>query len=155
MATPVFSEEALRAILADDSKYINEDVRWTEKGTSRWVCSVAVLDAAQNPLRLTITINRFVERVSFSLHMAGVGRIYGLDVGQEHRNPGERDPIGEVHKNRWREGVADGWAYVPEDITARPPRFKELWEQFCAEARISHYGDLLEPPWQQQEIPWN
>ena len=60
---------------------------------------------------------------------------------------GER--VGETHKHRWTAEFRDKQAYVPKDITATWDRPLEVWQQFCAEARIDHRGTLGEPSVQQ------
>ena len=62
----------------------------------------------------------------------GAGRVYGLDLGQDHHNPE---------------------AYPPGDITASLDDPVEVWRQFCGEARITHHGALEAPPAEQEEVP--
>ena len=74
----------------------------------------------------------------------GVGRIYGLDMGADHRNPdGKR--VGNTHKHRWQEGFRDKEAYVPEDIEASWDHPAEVWNQFCTEAKLHHSGTFSHP----------
>ena len=81
----------------------------------------------------------------------GMGRIYGLDLGADHRNPvGIR--LGEKHKHCWRQGAGDKWAYVPDDITDSWSQPLEVWEQFCVEANLRHSG-MTRPPEGQFEFP--
>lgn len=53
--------------------------------------------------------------------------------------------VGELHKHRWSESTADKEAYVPKDITATVDDPVTVWEQFCAEASITHEGRLATP----------
>jgi hypothetical protein len=42
---------------------------------------------------------------------------------------------------------------VPDDVTGAVDAPLVVWEQFCAEARILHEGELQEPPPMQEEMP--
>lgn len=47
---------------------------------------------------------------------------------------------------------ADKDAYVPDDITAPIDDPIEVWKQFCAEAAITHHGELNAPPPEPEEL---
>lgn len=73
-------------------------------------------------------------------------RIYGLDLGNEHRDPSGKI-VGETHKHLWSEHRGDDKeTYVPQDITAPASDPVAVWQQFCNEARIDHIGVMNPPP---------
>lgn len=72
------------------------------------------------------------------------GRIYGLDLGSNHRNPdGKR--VGEKHKHCRKEAVRGKEAYVPQDIIALVTEPIEVGQQFCNEAKLTHNGTMKAP----------
>jgi hypothetical protein len=75
-----------------------------------------------------------------------------LDIGTDHRNPKQKNMnVGKLHKHRWKNAYKDKFAYCPTDITAVPENIiaagyvVKVWEEFCAEAKITHDGRLEEP----------
>jgi hypothetical protein len=97
------------------------------------------------PLVVCGSFNELARTLTYVMIHRGVGRVYALDLGKEHRNPGG-ELVGEKHKHRWTEQYRDKAAYVPEDITATVEKPVEVWKQFCAEAGITHRGTLQTPP---------
>lgn len=91
------------------------------------------------------------ETLTFALILKSVGRIYGLDLGKDHKNP-DGDRIGKKHKHSWSVEFRDKKAYVPTDITASIFEPVTLWEQFCEEACIEHNGKLNQIPPRQEEL---
>ena len=89
--------------------------------------------------------------MTFALILKSVGRIYGLDMGKDHKNP-NGDRIGKKHKHSWSVEYRDKKAYVPTDITASILDPVTLWEQFCEEACIEHNGRLNQIPPRQEEL---
>ena len=83
-------------------------------------------------------------KLSYAIIHKSTGRIYGLDLGANHQNPDGRF-VGEKHKNYWKQGSRDKWAYVPEDISETWDRPVEVWNQFCAEANLKHLGTMKYP----------
>ena len=147
------TDREFQAILADDTKTINGNILWTDDSdhSPAQEFRAEVNSVADYPLFIEGRYNFLAGKLSFSLIYRGVGRIYGLDLGADHRNPdGER--VGEKHKNYWRDGARDKWAYVPEDITAAWNRPVDAWNQFCAELKLTHVG-IMVPPAIQERLP--
>lgn len=82
--------------------------------------------------------------MSITLILRPVGRIYALDIGRSHENPGG-EVVGVKHKHSWSERYEDKEAYMPEDITSGPSDPISVWRQFCAEARIRHDCEMKLP----------
>ena len=140
------SQQEFESILSDDTKEISADIIWNQDpdhSQSREF-RVDVESAAGHPMFLNGWYNPLSGKLSYSLIHRSMGRIYGLDLGADHRNPdGVR--VGEKHKHRWKDGSRDKWAYVPRDITEPWNRPVEVWEQFCAEAGLRHLGTMSQP----------
>jgi len=77
--------------------------------------------------------------------------VYGLDLGKDHHNP-QCDQVGEKHKHRWTEQFRDKEAFVPQDIAAEASDPVAVWHQFCAEAKLTHQGELAAPPLQTGDL---
>lgn len=103
------------------------------------------------PLFMAGRYNTAAGTLSYALVHRGVGRIYALDLGAEHRNP-DGTRVGETHKHVWQDGFRDRRAYAPDDITEPWTEPVEVWKQFCREASIRHTG-LMTPPGVQEELP--
>lgn len=148
-----FSEEDLESIINDDSKSIDADLVWQDDEDhfpSKEFRTDVQTDAG-HPLFIYGHYSPTTEKLSFTLVHRRVGRIYGLDLGADHCNP-NGDYVGQTHKHRWSDCFRDECAYAPEDITAPWDQPVRVWEQFCAEARICHNGELMEPT-EQLEFP--
>ena len=140
------TQEEYDAILADATKEISADIVWSDDPdhSPAQEFRVEVASDAGYPVFIQGRYNPSVGKLSYALIFRGEGRIYGLDLGAAHRNPdGVR--VGDKHKNYWREGSGDKWAYVPEDITGSWDRPVEVWRQFCTEARLTHSGIMYQP----------
>jgi hypothetical protein len=103
------------------------------------------------PLWVRGRYNARAKTLSFAVIHRGVGRVYALDMGKVHHNP-ECSMVGECHKHHYSEQIRDKHAYEPQDITAQAHEPVRVWEQFCAEARITHVGTLPPPPDVQEDI---
>ncbi len=147
------SNTEFQTILKDSSKRIEGDIVWEENEDHSpcWVFRAEVLNDSGWPLFISGNHNPLLPRTSYHLIHRQVGRIYGLDHGKEHRNPGRR-LVGQKHKHQWEEATADKLAYEPEDITAPADQPTEVWKQFCAEAAIMHRGSMSPPPPHQPEL---
>ena len=146
----VITLQEYEAIIADSTKRIEGDLDWRDMEDRQPACTfrTPVLSDEEHPLEIVGRWNPMAAKLSYVLLYRGAGRIYALDLGSAHRNPnGER--VGETHKHRWTAEFRDKQAYVPKDITATWDRPREVWQQFCAEARIDHRGTLGEPSVQQ------
>ena len=104
------------------------------------------------PVFLQGRYNPYSGKLSYTFIYRGVGRIYGLDLGAEHINP-DGSAVGETHKNYWKPGSRDKWAYEPKDITHPWSCPVDVWKQFCAEANLEHRGVMYPPQVQGVLIP--
>ena len=144
------SQGEYEAIIADGGKVIVEDISWTADAHTHAQKFRVEINSGY-PIFVNGWYNPFSGKLSYAIIHRSVGRIYGLDLGAEHRNP-DRQLIGEKHKNYWLEGHRDKWAYVPDDITEPWSRPLAVWEQFCSEANLTHIGSMRLPA-VQTEMP--
>ena len=140
------SQQEFDSILADSSKHIRSDIHWRDDSdrSPAKVFRMEINSESHYPLFIASRYNPIAGKLSYSLILRGIGRIYGLDLGVDHRNP-DGEHVGETHKNYWVPGSQDKWAFAPDDITETWDRPVEVWRQFCDEARISHFGRLYPP----------
>jgi len=149
----VLTNPEFEALLADSSKRITGDISW-EDDEDHSMCQEFKAQVSSGPgysLFVKGTYNPVAGALSFTLVYSGHGRIYALDLGKDHQNPGGVK-VGEKHKHRWTEQYRDKHAYVPEDITALPSEVVLAWEQFCAEAKIAHDGKMAAPKSTQDDL---
>ncbi|QIN77538.1 hypothetical protein GBA65_02355 [Rubrobacter marinus] len=142
------TQDEFEALMADADKRIEQDVSWTEDENHSPAVQfrVQVESQAGYPLFVKGFLNRASQKLSYVLVHRPEGRIYGLDLGQAHRNP-DRQLVGaDKHKHRWSERTGVKEVYVPEDITATFAQPIEVWKQFCTEARLVHNGVMNPPP---------
>lgn len=142
------------ALMADENKMIDGDITWAEdeNHSPALYFQTQVASEAGYPLHARGYLNRASKKLTYSLIHRGVGRIYALDLGRAHKNPGG-ELVGEKHKHRWSEGIiGTKEAYEPRDVTATVDQAVEAWAQFCAEARLGHNGNMNEPPSQQLDL---
>lgn len=147
------TQEEIDAILTDGTKTISDKIVWKDDNdhSPAKVFRIDVDSESGHPIFINGWFNPSSGKLSFAMIYRGVGRIYGLDLGADHRNP-DGNHLGEKHKHRWRQGDSDKWAYVPYDITATWDRPVEVWEQFCFEANLQHSG-MTRHPETQIELP--
>ena len=142
----MLSQEEFDSLINDSSKRINGDITWSEGNSAFSVKFRAEIITNNNDdLFVQGSWNSMIEALSYHLVYRSVGRIYGLDMGKDHRNP-DGKLIGEVHKHRWTETYRDKQAYKPLDIKASASQPLEVWQQFCKEAGIVHNGTMYRPP---------
>lgn len=143
------SQEEFDVILKDDSKTIQEDIVWMEE--SLWFKFKAEIQTNSGNYQLSIrgTYNPIIYALSYHVICPPYGRIYGLDLRKNHKNP-DGKLVGEKHKHRWSEIYRDKQAYVPSDITASADDPVQAWRQFCEEATVRHDGTMQSIPKQQQ-----
>jgi hypothetical protein len=147
-------DEEFEVLINDVSKQINENIAWVESPSRSAVVEfkkVKVDSEEGYPLFINGSYNRIIFALSFTLVHRKFGRIYGLDLGKDHRNPDGR-LVGEKHKHRWSEIFRDKQAYRPDDITESATSPVGVWQQFCMEANIVHNGTIIAPPPLQLEI---
>jgi hypothetical protein len=144
----IFTESAMKIILNDSTKIINGDIRWQkDEDHSPTVEFFVSVDCESGyPLRIRGSYNVKCQNLGFSMILGGNGRIYGLDIGTDHRNPKPLNGnIGKLHKHIWKNAYKDKYAYVPDDITAGANEVLKAWQEFCVEAKITHCGTFEEP----------
>ena len=141
------TQTEFEAFLDDESKFISEDIRWSDD-EDHYPCvefRVEVMSDVGYPTFVKASYNPLVATLSLAVIHSNRGRIYALDLGKDHRNPNQ-ELVGEKHKHRWSENFRDKEAYVPIDITVGVDNPVGVWEQFCIEAKITHSGILAPPP---------
>ncbi len=140
------SQQEYDSIIHDTSKIIRNDITWEITGNPRSRNFTTEIDSDSGyPIFVKGWYNASSGKLSYSIVHRSAGRIYGLDLGAEHVNP-DGKPVGEKHKNYWKPGMRDKWAYAPEDITEPWNRPVEVWGEFCAEANLKHSGTMRNPP---------
>lgn len=149
----VLTNAEFDSILADTSKRIEGDLVWQpdEDHSPCFEFRAEVVSSAGWPLFIRGSFNPLIGALSYVLMLKTAGRVYALDLGKDHHNP-QCDHVGEKHKHRWTERFRDKEAYVPTDITADAGDPVAVWKQFCAEAKISHQGELRPVPPMQWEM---
>jgi hypothetical protein len=147
------TQNELETILNDISKHIDGDIKWKndEDHSPAVEFRVVVLSINGFPLSVNGRFNGLSQTVSFHLIHSGTGRIYGLDIGADHHNP-TCQRIGEKHKHKWSDIYSDKEAYIPNDITAKLNDIVTIWKQFCLEAKITHNGNIENPPPIQEDL---
>ena len=140
------SQQDYRTIIEDTTKVIPGDIVWEGHQNSPAREFRIDIDSSEGyPIFVKGWYNSYAGKLSYAIIHRGINhRIYGLDLGAEHRNPDGR-LVGEKHKNYWVPGYRDKWAYVPEDITAPWHQPLGVWRQFCAEAKLTHSGTISQP----------
>lgn len=147
----MLSQTEFETLISDPDKSIEGDIIWTQGREPWWGFRKKITSGADYPIFLKGSYNPFVPALSYVMIYESVGRIYGLDLGKEHRNP-DGTRIGEKHKHRWHEALRDKQAYVPLDITALVTEPQQVWQQFCEEAKLSHNGNMESPPANQLDL---
>lgn len=140
----MLTQEEFEELIADPSKSIEGDIIWAQARSPWSGFRAEIISPAGYPLFLKGSYNPIIATLSYHIIHRTIGRIYGLDLGKDHRNPdGQR--IGEKHKHRWYEPLRDKQAYIPPDITALATEPEKVWEEFCQEAKLIHNGTMAPP----------
>jgi hypothetical protein len=147
----VLSQTEFETLILDTDKSIEGDIIWTQEREPWLGFRKKITSRADYPIFLKGSYNPFIPALSYVIIYEAIGRIYGLDLGKAHRNP-DGTCIGEKHKHRWNEALRDKQAYVPRDITALVTEPKQVWQQFCDEAKLSHNGNMEAPPTNQRGL---
>lgn len=144
----MLSEAEVDKIIADPGKKVECDIVWRSARASDAAQTFHVLLTHASPARIEVAgwFNPAKKNLSFSF-ITKRQRIYGLDMVGRHTNKNGEVFRG-MHKQRWSDAAARAEAFVPHDITARWNEPRRAWEQFCAEAKITHVGAFNEPEWQ-------
>lgn len=147
------TESEFESLITDPSKMIVGDIVWAddEDHSPAVHFRADVQSSLGYPLIVRGRYNALIPALSYLLIHPGTGRIYALDLGKDHHNRSCQF-VGEKHKHRWSELHRDTEAYVPDDITAPATDPLHVWKQFCAEAHITHSGNLSVPPPLQVEL---
>lgn len=147
------TQTEFETLIADPTKRIESDLRWRrdEDHSPAVEFRVDVASSAGYPIFVAARYNPLAGTLSYAIVHRATGRIYGLDLGADHHNP-TCTYVGERHKHRWTDRYADKEAYVPPDITAQATDPVAVWLEFCAEASITHIGQLEPPPAVQEEL---
>lgn len=141
------TRDEFNAFIADSGKRIDGDIEFgpDEDHSPAIEFKVELQTPDGQPAFVRGSVNEVASTLSFSIIHRGHGRVYGLDLGKEHRNP-DGEMVGEKHKHTWRDAaVGAKYAYVPDDITAQLPNVAVVWQQFCEEAKIEHKGRIVLP----------
>ena len=132
--------------MADNSKQVTGDITWSDdedhSPTREFRCDIT--SQTGWPLVLRGSYNPLTENLTYVIILSGVGRIYALDIGKDHKNP-DRTMVGEKHKHKWTEEHRDKEAYCPADITEPASDPVAVWGQFCDEFGVTHVGEMHEP----------
>lgn len=146
------NQQEFEEILADTTKRITGDISWSEDKDHppAVIFRIEVTSQIGYTLHVRGRYNPVAQKLTYALIQHDCGRIYGLDMGRDHRNLSGHS-IGRKHKHRWQEQLGDDEAYVPEDITAPVSDPVAVWQQFCIEARITHEGVMHAPSALQKE----
>ena len=146
------TDEEFAVIVADTTKRIEGNIVWGDHPQHAGVQEFRIpIDSdAGYPLFLVGRYNDAMGKLTYAIIHRNEGRIYALDLGAIHRNPspsegGTGELLEGTHKHYWTEEHSDKWAYRPRDITETWEQPLTVWQQFCAEARIDHRGDLQPP----------
>lgn len=141
-------------ILQDVSKTIEGDIIWQNHPQHDLLLKFKAeitSELGNYQLSMRGTYNPLIGGLSYHIICPPYGRIYGLDLGKDHRNPDGQN-IGDKHKHRWSEIYRDKQAYEPQDITATASDPVLVWQQFCQEAVIRHNGVMQDPPMLQLDL---
>ncbi|MFP5273148.1 DUF6978 family protein [Coleofasciculus sp.] len=143
----MLSQNEFEEIISDLTKRIEGDILWNddEDHSPAVEFRAEVVSDAGYPISIKGSYNAFAQKLSYVIIHRAAGRIYGLDLGQDHKNP-NGEQVGDKHKHRWDEHYRDKQAYVPPDITALITEPVTVWQQFCLESKITHNGIMQEPP---------
>lgn len=136
---PISEQEAQNII--NMGKIIDEDIEWANSSDKAYTVEFTVPIKIDYPCKLILigSYNYRIERFSFTILYNNEARIKSLDIGTDHRNPGEKTKIGKKHKHTWTNKYKDKWSYVPDDITTGAKVDKVLYE-FLKECNIIYKG---------------
>lgn len=134
-----------------EEKYIRSNIVWSGDADHSPALEFRadVESITGSPMFVHGRFNKSAGTLNFALVLKTTGRIYALDLGKAHHNPG-CTMVGERHKHRWSEQYRDKEAYEPDDITAGIDDPVSVWKEFCAEAHICHTGEMIHPEIQEE-----
>lgn len=143
----MLSQDEFEELIENNSKRIEGNITWLHDQDHYPTVEfrVEVVSDVSYPITIKGSYNGLAQKLSYVIIHRAAGRIYGLDLGQDHKNP-DGEQVGEKHKHRWDELYRDKKAYVPPDITAPITDPVKIWQQFCLESKITHNGIMENPP---------
>ncbi|MBS9393764.1 MAG: hypothetical protein HEQ29_11630 [Dolichospermum sp. LBC05a] len=143
----MLTQAEFEEFINDTTKQIDGNILWIEDEDHSPAVEfrVELTSNPDYPIFVKGSYNPLIKKLTYALIHRAAGRIYALDLGQDHKNP-DGNLVGEKHKHRWREPYRDKEAYVPEDITALVTDPVKVWQQFCLESKIKHNGIMQDPP---------
>ncbi len=154
----VLTQTEFDEILSDKTKKITENIAWVgdKKDSETVKFRVPVVSDRNYPIFVDGSYNRYLDRLSYKIIHREIGRrIYGLDMGKDHRNPDD-EMIGENHIHKWTEEYEDRKAYSAEEFISSPANQpREVWQEFCREANINFQGVMEEIPPAQLEADFD
>ena len=154
----VLTQSEFDEILSNKTKKITENITWVgDKRNSETVkFRVPVASDREYPIFVDGSYNRYLERLSYKIIHREIGRrIYGLDMGKNHRNP-DGEMVGDNHIHKWSEEYEDRKAYSAQEcISARANQPLKVWQEFCQEANIDFQGVMEEIPPVQLEVDFD
>lgn len=141
------NQQDFEMFVTDTMKHINEGIEW-EQDDGHYPSvefRAEVVSQSKYPVFVKGSYNQLAQTLTYALIHQRYGRIYALDLGKEHQNPGGLK-VGRKHKHRWTEDFRDREAYEPDDITALISDPIGVWKQFCKEVFLTHNGVMYPPP---------
>ncbi|MBK9753403.1 MAG: hypothetical protein IPO88_07820 [Nannocystis sp.] len=148
MPGPLTADLEVAQLLADHHKHVVGDLHWRtdDAGGHDFVAPVRSTTG-----ELVVRGQRCPAAGSlrFALVLRGVGRILALDLGHTHLGPDGRS-TGELHLHRWQPGHRDRLAETP--TPHHPADLHAAWQLFCRLARLTHDGQLSDPPPAQETL---
>ena len=160
MPGPLTADLEVAQLLADHHKHIVGDLHWRqgEAGGHEFVAPVrhttdplVARDHHTTTRELVVRGQRCpaAGTLRFALVLRGVGRVLALDLGHAHLGPDGRSS-GELHLHRWQPGHRDHLAETP--TPPHPTDIHAAWQLFCRLARLTHDGQLSDPPPAQETL---
>ncbi len=145
----IFTENEYEAIMSDQSKKIIENIIWNGQSQSslRVTFRAQVLSHSEYPIVIDGRYNRLKKTLTYSIiHQQIPKRIFGLDMGQNHRNP-DGQLVGINHIHYWTNNYEDRCAYSAEDyIHSSVNNPGDVWDEFCDMANINFEGVMRQIP---------
>ena len=137
-ARPIDDEVA--AILADQSKRISDELRWTDDEDASGHEFLAPVTCAAGELQARGQRCPAAGTLRFALISRGIGRLAALDLG----------PDG-LRFHRWAPGRRDAITGLPAD-SSPPLDERSAWRLFCRLDGITHDGELADAPPTQEPL---
>lgn len=135
-------DREISRLLGDRDKRVVGDLRWLADDAGGHEFSAPVLTTSGE---LIVRGQRCpaAGTTRFALVLRGTGRIAALDLGHDH------PATGDIHFHRWQPTLRDHHA---EPTDAPIETLTDAWQLFCRLTRITHDGQLSEPPPAQESL---